>query len=43
MTVLSYVDKLEIGLVACPGTIPDLGEFPALLSVALDELLVECE
>lgn len=38
VTVWSYVDALEFGVVACPETMPDLAELPDTLHDALDEL-----
>ncbi len=42
ITVLSYIDTLHVGFVACPRTIPDLDTFAELLREALDELVLAC-
>jgi diacylglycerol O-acyltransferase len=38
VTVWSYLDALNFGVVACPETMPDLAELPSALHDALDEL-----
>jgi len=39
ITAWSYVDSLDISLLACPDRVPDLARLAALLAPALDELL----
>ncbi len=39
ITVMSYLDQVDIGVVACPQLTPDAGEIPAHLEAALDELI----
>ncbi len=36
---MSYLDQVDIGVVACPQLTPDAGEIPAHLEAALDELI----
>lgn len=42
ITVLSYRDELQIGLLACPRALPDLQELPGHLDAALDALVACC-
>lgn len=39
ITVLSYLDQLDVGIVTCPQLSPDAAELPADLESALDELV----
>lgn len=39
MTVMSYLDSLDFGLLACPDVLPDLSELADGLHTALDELV----
>jgi len=39
ITVLSYCDELQIGLLACPRIVPDLDELGIRLQASLDELV----
>jgi diacylglycerol O-acyltransferase / wax synthase len=39
ITVLSYLDQLDVGIVACPQLSPDGAELPVALEAALDELV----
>lgn len=38
ITVMSYQDRLDFGLLACPELIPDIGAVAGAISLALDEL-----
>jgi diacylglycerol O-acyltransferase len=40
ITVLSYLDQLDVGVVACPQLSPDVAELPVALEGALDELVL---
>ena len=39
VTVLSYIDRIDIGLTADPELVPDLWDMADLMAVALDELM----
>ena len=39
MTVMSYLDSLDFGLLACPDVLPDVWHLADGLSLALDELV----
>lgn len=40
ITMWSYLDDLNVGMVACPDAMPDLWSLAELLPVALDELVI---
>jgi hypothetical protein len=39
MTVMSYLDSLDFGLLACPDVLPDVDDLADGLQLALDELV----
>ncbi|WP_421121913.1 WS/DGAT domain-containing protein [Aquihabitans daechungensis] len=39
MTVMSYLDRLDFGLLACPDVLPDVAQLADGLQTALDELI----
>ena len=42
ITMWSYLDDLNVGMVACPDAMPDLWSLTELLPAALDELVTAC-
>jgi hypothetical protein len=39
ITAMSYLDQLDVGVLACPQLSPDSAEIPLALDEALDELV----
>ena len=39
ITAMSYLDQLDVGVLACPQLNPDVAEIPPALEIALDELV----
>ncbi len=39
ITMMSYLDQLDVGIVACPQLTPDVGDIPIHIEAALDELV----
>jgi hypothetical protein len=39
ITMMSYLDQLDVGIVACPQLTPDVGDIPLHIETALHELV----